>query len=49
MVTSFESTRTLQSGKILLAESGILGFGIRNSAQGIWNPTDDWNPESQFH
>ena len=23
-------------------ESGILGFGIRNTAQRIWNPTNDW-------
>ena len=28
-------------------ESGILGFGIRNTAQGIRNPTDDWNPKSK--
>ena len=26
--------------------SGILGFGIRNTGQGIRNPTSDWNPES---
>ena len=32
-------------------ECGILGFGTRNAAQaqGIWNPTNDWNPESKFH
>ena len=30
------------SGKILLVESGILGFGIRN-------PTNNWNPEFNFH
>ena len=30
-------------------ESGILGFGIRNTAQGIRNPTNDWNPESNFY
>ena len=37
--------------KILLVECGILGFGTRNAAQaqGIWNPTNDWNPESKFH
>ena len=34
------------SRKLLLLESKILGFGIRNTAQGIRNPTDDWNPES---
>ena len=37
-----------ESRKILLLESGILGFGIRNSTQEIWNPTSDWNPESKF-
>ena len=35
--------------KFLLVESGILGFGIRNTAQGIQNPTKDWNPESKFY
>ena len=35
--------------EILLLESGILGSGIRNTAQGIRNPTNDWNPESKFH
>ena len=34
--------------KLLLVESEIL-FGIRNTVQGIRNPTNDWNPESQFH
>ena len=32
----------LESRKILLVKSGILGFGIRN-------PTNDWNQESRFH
>ena len=36
-------------GKILLVESGILGFGIRYKAQGIPNPTRDWNSKSKFH
>ena len=36
-------------GKMLLVESGILGYGIRNSAQGIRNPAKDWDPESKFH
>ena len=47
-----------ESGKILLVDSGILGFGIRNTAHkesgiplaiGIQNPSStqkDWNPES---
>ena len=26
----------------------IFGSGIRNKAQGIWNPTYDWNPEYKF-
>lgn len=26
-----------------------IGFEIRDSAQGIWNPASDWNPESKFH
>ena len=35
--------------KIVLVEYGILGFGIQNTAQGIRNPTNDWNPEFKFH
>ena len=38
-----------ESGKILFVESGIPGFGIRNTARGIRNPTNDCNPESKFH
>ena len=38
-----------ETGKILLMESGIPGFGIRNTAHGIRNPTNDWNPESKLH
>ena len=30
-------------------ESGIQGFGIQNTAQGIRNPSKDWNPQSKFH
>ena len=43
----------LESVKFLLVESGILGFGIRNTAQGIRNPPkmgfqnpSSWNPKS---
>ena len=36
-------------GKFLLIKFEILGFGIRNTAQGIRNPTDNWNPESKFY
>ena len=34
------------SGEILFVESGVVGFGIRNSARGIRNPTNEWNPET---
>ena len=37
--------RNPESQKILLMESGILSFGIRNTDQGIWNPNNDRNPE----
>ena len=38
--------------KIVFVESGILGFAMRNIAEGIQNSTNDWNsgvPESKFH
>ena len=38
-----------ESGKFLIVESGILGFEIRVTAQGIREPAYDWNPESMFH
>ena len=38
-----------ESRKILLVESRTMGFGIRNTAQGIHNLTNDWNLESKFH
>ena len=31
-----------------IKKSAILGFGMRNTAQGIRNPTNDWNPESKL-
>ena len=31
-----------------IKKSGILGFGMWNTAQGIRNPTNDWNPESKL-
>ena len=43
---SREGIRILESGKFLLVESRIVGFGILNTAQGIRNPTNDWNLES---
>lgn len=41
--------RMLEGAKFLLVESPVLGFKIRNTAQGIWNPTHHWNPEFKFH
>ena len=35
-----------ESEKFLLVKSGIPGFGIWNSVQGIWDRANDWNPES---
>ena len=35
-----------ESAKFLPVDSGILGFRIRNSAQGVQNPDDDWHPKS---
>ena len=43
---SREGIRILESEKFLLVESRILDFGILNTVQGIWNPTNDWNLES---
>ena len=37
----YKIIRIPESGKFLLVECGILGFGIRNTAQGIRNPTND--------
>ena len=31
----------------LFVESGILGYGIRNTLKEMLNVTDDWNPESK--
>ena len=35
--------------KNLVVEFGILVCGIRNTAQGIWNPNNAWKPESEFY
>lgn len=37
------------TGNILLVESGILGFGIWNTAQGNRNLTNDWNSKSKTY
>ena len=48
-VAPFKGNRILESEKFLLEETGILGSGIRKTAEGIRNPTYYWNPESKFH
>ena len=51
-VTLIQGTSRSHTSNIVLVrpvESGILGFGIRNTAQGIPNPTNDWNPEFKLH
>ena len=30
-------------------ESGILGFGIQNTAQGIQKTAKEWNPKTTLH
>ena len=40
--------RIRETRNFLLVDSGILGFGIRNPALSIRNPTKDWNPESNL-
>ena len=46
-ICNTKSPSVRESKKYLIVEWGILGFGLRNSAQGIRNPTNDWNPESK--
>lgn len=41
--------RIPESRKFLLLESGLPSLGNRNTAVGIWNPTDICNPETKFH
>ena len=41
--------RITECGNFLLMESEIPDFGIRNTAQGIKNPTSHWNLESKFY
>ena len=36
-----------ESGKILL--ENVESWALESGAQGIQNPTKDWNPESKFH
>ena len=49
LFTPCTGIRNPGSGKFLLVESGIgeiFACGIRNAAQGIQDPTTDWNPSS---
>ena len=36
-------------GMFCLWNSESLGYGIPNTAQRIWNPANDWNPEYKFY
>ena len=47
-VAKGKSGRIPKSGNLLLVESGHLGFDIRNTAQAIRNPANNWNPEYKF-
>ena len=49
--SGFQKLLLVQSGIQLISavKSGILAFGNGNTAQRIRNPTNDWNPESNFH
>ena len=40
--------RIPESVKFFLVESGNLGFGTQNTAQGIRNPNKEWNLEFKF-
>ena len=48
-VNQSKRIRILVSGKFLLVESAIFGFGIQSTAQEIRNPTKDWIPGFNFH
>jgi len=47
MLFSYLLPHVRESGFRNRGKSGILGFGIRNTAHGIRNPTNDWNPISK--
>ena len=49
VIAPCKGIRIPESGKFWPVESGILGLGIQNIAQGIRNPTKLWNPVSKFH
>ena len=46
---SLHVMRIPECEKFLLVESGLLGFGIRNTAEVLRIPDNNWNPESKFH
>ena len=48
-ITPCKAIRIPESGKFWLVKYGILGFGIRNTAQEIRNPAYDWNTESKIY
>ena len=48
IIAPCKGIRIPESTNFLPLESGILGFGVRNPALRIRNPTKDWNPESNL-
>ena len=46
---AIQGNRDSGIGEFLLVESGIGGFEIGDSSQGIRSPTIHWNLESKFH
>ena len=48
-ITRCRIMRIPESDKFLLLQSGILGLGIWNSVQGIWDRANNWNAESKIH
>ena len=44
-----KTIRIPESWKFLPVEFGIVGFGIRNTDQGIRNPTNDWIIEFKLY
>ena len=41
LIRPMKGFRIPESGEFLVVESGLLGFGIRNTPQGIQNDTND--------
>ena len=46
---SLHVMRIPECEKFMHVESGLLGFGIQNTAEVLRIPDNNWNPESKFH